>query len=242
MKKNSIKLMQKTSKFLVLALFLFITIISNPKPTSFVIINENNNLNKMIDLEKINEINNYQNTKAITELAKELTEETRKSLEKLSKNIDLGEPTGFTLQQFKIAILNSKYISNDRHDVIKSNINYFYNAEQKYGINGIFLLSIGVHESGWGTSKLAIHNNNLFGFTGMSFGSYENCIDYVAKSLMQKYLNEAGTKIKGLVEPATGIWYSGNTVSDVNKIYAADPLWADKVYEYMEHFYQNIKG
>ena len=76
----------------------------------------------------------------------------------------------------------------------------------------------------------------------MTFDSYESCIDYVAKTLMQRYLNEKGTKIKGLVEPATGIYYSGHAISDVNKIYAADKLWADKVYNYMKHFYNNIEG
>ena len=28
---------------------------------------------------------------------------------------------------------------------------------------GIFLAAVGIHESAWGTSKLAIEKNNLFG-------------------------------------------------------------------------------
>ena len=125
MKKKLINNFKKASKFLILAIFIIITIISNPKPTAFIIINENSNLNKMVDLEKISKINNYKNIQEITAIAEEITEATRVSLDKLSEDMDLGEPTNFTLQQFKIAILSSKFILNDKNELIKSNIECF---------------------------------------------------------------------------------------------------------------------
>ena len=40
--------------------------------------------------------------------------------------------------------------------------------EKKYNINGIFLASMAIHESGWGTSQIAQDKKNLFGY-----GSYD---------------------------------------------------------------------
>lgn len=241
MKIKHTKKVKQTGKIVLLVIFTIITVGSNPKMASITFINENNNLNKMVDIEQIgsDKIVKANTTEVIT-VAQEIIENTNSSIAKLNFEMDLGEPSGFTVEQFKKALMSSKFISNDRHDVIKNNIESFYNVEQKYGINGIFVLSIAVHESGWGTSRLAISNNNLFGFVGMSFDSYESCIDYVAKRLMQRYLNPAGTIVKGLEEPATGIYYSGNTIASVNKIYASDNEWSLKVYEYMNHFYKNI--
>ena len=56
----------------------------------------------------------------------------------------------------------------------------------------------------------------------------------------ERYLNPAGAEVKGLEETATGIYYSGTTIASVNKIYAGDNSWSNRIYEYMQHFYDNI--
>ena len=57
--------------------------------------------------------------------------------------------------------------------------------------------------------------------------------------LVKYYLNPNGTPIYG-GEIANGKYYNGNTVSAVNKKYATDKNWANKVYNYMEYLYKKI--
>lgn len=96
--------------------------------------------------------------------------------------------------------------SQDIHHTFADNCDYFYYAEQEYGINGIFLAAIAIHESAWGTSRIALDKNNLFGYmayddspyeSSMSFSDYSEGIDLVARVLIKYYLNPAGTEIYG---------------------------------------------
>jgi hypothetical protein len=61
-----------------------------------------------------------------------------------------------------------------------------YDTEQKYGINACILLAIACNESGYGASRMAHRQNNLFGMMGMKFSSLEENIDYFGQ-LMVKY-------------------------------------------------------
>ena len=64
-------------------------------------------------------------------------------------------------------------------------------------------------------------------------------IDLVARALVKYYLNPKGTVIYN-GEIAVGTYYNGNTISSVNKKYASDSNWANKVYNYMEYLYKKI--
>ncbi len=44
----------------------------------------------------------------------------------------------------------------------EQNADYFYYVEKQYNINGVFVAAIGIHESNWGTSKIAKDKKNLF--------------------------------------------------------------------------------
>ena len=124
----------------------------------------------------------------------------------------------------------------------------FYYAEKQYKINGVFLASIAIHESNWGTSSIAVNKRNLFGYgaydsspysSSSTFSSYSEGIDLIARVLVKYYLNPKGTAISN-GETAVGTYYNGNTVSAVNKKYATDTGWAEKVYNYMEYLYKKI--
>lgn len=242
LRRHHIIAIKNTGKISLLVLFAFITVGSNPKPASFTVINENNNMTKMVDIQQISvkEEIEVARTEELVVVAEDLIKKTNAANSRLSLGMDLGEPTGFSSEQFKKALMQSRFIENDKHDIIKNNIDLFYNAEQKYGINGMFLLSLAAHESGWGTSKLAINKRNLFGLIGMKFDSYESCIDYAAQRLVRSYLNPKGTIVKGLEKPASGSCYNGNTIASVNIVYAADRSWTTKIFQYMEHFYGNV--
>ena len=163
----------------------------------------------------------------------------------LNIDMDISVPSGLTLSDFKTVLSNNL---SDKNKIFEQSAEYFYKAEQKYKINGIFLASIGIHESAWGTSKIASDKNNLFGFTAYdsdpynsatSFENYENAINKVAEVLSTKYLHVAGTKISDDLT-ATGTYFNGTTAKSVNVRYASDTGWADKVFNYMQYLYNKL--
>ena len=165
---------------------------------------------------------------------------------KVNLGMELNKTSGLTLTDYKKIFTN---IPNDKNKIFENNYQVFYNIEKKYNINGIFLASIAIHESGWGTSNIAKDKNNLFGYgaydetpyeSSQNFASYAEGIETVAKSLVKYYLNPAGTKIYD-GESAAGWYYNGPTVEGVNTRYASDKDWHKKVYSYMEMLYNRLK-
>ena len=153
----------------------------------------------------------------------------------LKKDMDLTEPTGLTLSDYKTIL---GYNKSDKNSIFADNVEYFYNAEQKYGVNGIFIAAVGIHESGWGTSYLAKEKKNLFGYkaydrdpinSAQDFESYEDAINTVAQALSKNYLTPSGS------------FYYGKTMEAVNTKYASDSGWHEKVYSYMEYLYDKLE-
>lgn len=166
-------------------------------------------------------------------------------LSKLNKNMNLMQPSGLTLEQFKKVLSND---SQDKNKVFEENAEYFYYIEQQYGINGVFVAAIGIHESAWGTSKIATNKKNLFGYgaydmsaysSAYSYNGYAAGIDMIARVLVKHYLNPAGTSIYN-GEVATGRYYCGRTLSAVNKKYASDKNWNNSVYKWMKYLYNKL--
>lgn len=163
----------------------------------------------------------------------------------LSKNMSLNKPSGLTLEQFEKIFKNEE---KDKNCVFKDNAKYFYYIEQSYGINGVFVAAIGIHESAWGTSKIATNKMNLFGYgaydmsaysSAYSYNGYAAGIDMIARVLVKNYLNPKGTSIYN-GEVATGKYYNGNNLVGVNKKYATDKNWANSVYEWMKYLYNKL--
>lgn len=164
---------------------------------------------------------------------------------KLSKNMDLMKPSGLTLEQFKKILSNNK---QDKNKVFEKNAKYFYYIEKQYGINGVFVAAIGIHESAWGTSKIATKKKNLFGYGAYDMSAYSSAytyngyaagIDMIARVLVKYYLNPKGTSIYN-GEVATGKFYNGRTLIAVNKCYATDKSWNSGVYTWMKYLYNRI--
>ena len=154
--------------------------------------------------------------------------------ENLKIDMDLSKPSGLTLNDFKTVL---GYNLSDKNLIFSKNVEAFYNAEQKYQINGIFIAAIGIHESAWGTSFLAVNKNNLFGYkaydrdpinSAQDFTTYEDAINTVAEALSKNYLTP------------TGSYYNGTTLEAVNKKYASDTAWFEKVFSYMEYLYDKL--
>lgn len=169
--------------------------------------------------------------------------------EQLTQNLGfsmlLNKPSGLTLDQFNKIFEND---SNDVNNIFKDNAEYFYYIENQYGINGIFVAAVGIHESAWGTSNISKNKKNLFGYgaydsdpTGSSytFQSYAEGIDLVSRVFVKYYLNPKGTPIYG-GETASGTYFEGATLTAVNKRYASDKNWANAVYKWMTYLYNKL--
>ena len=98
----------------------------------------------------------------------------------------------------------------------------FKDAENKYGVNALFLTALAVHESNYGRSRIAQDKNNIFGFMAYdrspyssagAFATKADCIDYVASYISRNYLSNSGK------------YFRGYSIADVNTCYATDPNW-----------------
>lgn len=165
---------------------------------------------------------------------------------KVNIDMELNRTSGLTLNDYKKIFTG---LPNDKNKIFQDNYTAFYNAEKKYNINGIFLASIAIHESGWGTSQIAIDKKNLFGYgsydatpyeSSFEFEDYSEGIETVAKSLVKYYLNPSGTKIYD-GETAAAWYYNGPTLKGVNTRYASDDQWHEKVFKYMETLYNKLQ-
>ena len=113
---------------------------------------------------------------------------------------------------------------------------YFYEAEQAYGVNSVFLLSIAILESGWGKSTLAQTKNNLFGYQAydndpnkaMYFSSKAEAIHTVGSHLAKNYLRSDGK------------YYNGATPAGVNVMYCSGGEWASKVVSIMNKVMDSV--
>ena len=67
------------------------------------------------------------------------------ALSKLGFDMDLRQKSGLSFEDFKKIASDAK----DTNHVISDNVETFYFTEQRYNINGIFLMAVAIHESGW---------------------------------------------------------------------------------------------
>ena len=170
--------------------------------------------------------------------------ENKGNIQKLNFNMELNKPSGLTLEQFKKVLTDSK----DKNKIFEQNAQYFYYIEKQYNINGMFVAAVGIHESAWGTSKIALNKHNLFGYGAYDsnpyngayqFSDYSESIDLIARVFVKYYLNPKGTQIYGR-EKASGTYYNGSTLSGINKRYASDKNWANGVYKHMKYLYNKL--
>lgn len=191
-----------------------------------------------------------ENTTAIDDRPKTETETKTTTSDKGQVNtkvqfdMALNKPSGLSLEQFKKILADAK----DTHKIFTENAPYFYYIEQQYNINGVFVAAVGIHESAWGTSKIAREKNNLFGYGAYDtnpyhgayqFASYAESIDLIARVFVKYYINPKGVNIYG-GEKAQGTYYNGSHLAGINKRYATDKNWANGVYQHMKYLYNKL--
>ncbi|PEZ04245.1 hypothetical protein CN326_16260 [Bacillus sp. AFS018417] len=146
------------------------------------------------------------------------------------ETLDLRKPSKVTAQEI------DNYMSR-RTNGTSPLIGYgqaFIDAQNKYGVNALFLASHAILESGYGKSLIAYRKHNLFGLRaedsdpfGLAsyFNTFNDSINYNASYVRAYYL-----------EP--GDWrYKGVTVKDINANYSTDTAWATKIANLMEEIH-----
>lgn len=103
----------------------------------------------------------------------------------------------------------------------------FIQAQEKYGIDAVFLAAVAAEESGWG--RYQFRQNNIFGFYGPQFESLEHCIDHVANFLLREYLTPSGK------------YYKGTSVAAVNTYYNGRDTWEEHVTSIMASIVNRIE-
>ncbi len=107
----------------------------------------------------------------------------------------------------------------------------FVEAEEETGVNALVLAGIAACESGLGRSRIARDKNNLFGYgasdgsayaSAVSFDSYHDGTITVANHLSRNYLSRSGR------------YYRGDNLYGINRYYATDRNWADKIARMMK--------
>ena len=184
-----------------------------------------------------NEQQEMQNSTLVTQSKSQL-------ISGLHFDMALNKPSGLTLEQFKKILSDSK----DTNKIFANQAEYFYYIEKQYHINGVFVAAVGIHESAWGTSKIAKDKKNLFGYGAYDsnpykgayqFSDYSESIDLIARVFVKYYINPKGTDIYG-GEKAVGTYYNGSTLSGINTKYATDKNWANGVYQHMKYLYNKL--
>ena len=102
----------------------------------------------------------------------------------------IDQKSGFTAGQFNEIINTTLTKMNKNTSVLYDIGSGLYSAEQEYNINGLYLLGIASLESGWGKSKMATSNNNIYGLVGLNFDSINDCSEYMGKLIRNSYIDK----------------------------------------------------
>ena len=112
----------------------------------------------------------------------------------------------------------------------------FVEAEQKYGVNALYMMGLACLESGFGNSAFAQKRNNLYGWNAVdsnpnnasTFSSQKEATLYVASKLQSNYLTEGG------------VYYEGYSPRAVDVHYCTDKAHADKIVNIVNNLLQKL--
>lgn len=111
---------------------------------------------------------------------------------------------------------------------------FFKEMEQKHKINALYLLSHAIHESGWGTSKIAQDKRNLFGYGAVDGDAYNKAYSYAT---FRESIEDAAKRINSGYLSPTGGYYNGPVLGHkgigMNVRYASDAFWGEKIAGHM---------
>lgn len=108
--------------------------------------------------------------------------------------------------------------------------NNFISSQTKYGMNALLVFALAYHESGGGTSAIAINKFNLFGWGAADSNPYDGAA--VFTSIAQSVDEMMGIHLRGYLSPETWVFFGsvfGSKNSGMNVKYASDLYWGEKI-------------
>lgn len=107
-------------------------------------------------------------------------------------------------------------------------------VEEAYQVNALYLLAHAIHESGWGTSKIAQDKFNLFGYGAVDSDPYRGAYTYPN---FKASVEDAAKRVTANYQQVSGSFYNGsflgNKALGMNVRYASDPFWGEKIAGHM---------
>ena len=106
----------------------------------------------------------------------------------------------------------------------------FKAAEQRYGVNALYLVAHSALESAWGRSQIARDKNNFFGIAAYDTTPYTSATKFdnvdsgilgAARWIDRNYLSNTGYPARGA--------YLGNKAGGMNVNYATAPYWGESI-------------
>ena len=145
----------------------------------------------------------------------------------LSVNSDLRVASNVTSEEIDKMLEGTK-----RHGLGSA----FVEAEQKYGVNALYMMGLACLESGFGNSAFAQKRNNLYGWNAVdsnpnnasTFKNKKEATLYVASKLQSNYLTEGG------------VYYEGYSPRAVDVHYCTDKAHADKIVSIVNNLLQKL--
>ena len=150
-------------------------------------------------------------------------------------NLPLHLPSNYTAEELD-RYLAEKYpatAANPTSPLVGLGASFVKVAEE-YNVNALYLMAHAIHESAWGTSKIAKDKFNLYGYqaydsdpygSAKTYTSFEESIIDAAKKVTGEYIINGGKYYNGAV--------LGNKSYGMNVKYASDPLWGEKIAAHM---------
>lgn len=130
----------------------------------------------------------------------------------------------------------SNVTSEEIDKMLEGTSSAFVEAEQKYGVNALYMMGLACLESGFGNSAFAQKRNNLYGWNAVdsnpnnasTFSSQKEATLYVASKLQSNYLTEGG------------VYYEGYSPRAVDVHYCTDKAHADKIVNIVNNLLQKL--
>jgi len=123
------------------------------------------------------------------------------------------------------------------------NAENFYNIATKYGLDPRFIFCIGIHESGFGTSKIANEKGNFFGWGANDSNPYGDAhsfydmsagIEAVCKGLANNYVSPSGSWYQWIIDKG----FDPTTIDGIGCRYASDTNWATAVKKHIKNIFK----
>jgi beta-N-acetylglucosaminidase len=139
------------------------------------------------------------------------------AMAKFSVDTDLTQPVDITAEDFEA------YFKQKGAKGMLGTGEAFVAAQEKYGINAVYIMAHAAWESGWGKSWISKNKKNMFGYgaydrspakSAWTFETYTDGVDIVMSKVKEDYLTPGGK-----------YWGGAPSLRGMNKAYATDKNW-----------------